>query len=55
MNIITQYLDVLNIFKKLFRDGKIQEKLNEPKDDKVKMTDECIKKLQNSKFPFNKG
>ena len=54
MNIITENLDVLNIFKKLFRDGKIQEKLNEPKDDKIKMTVECVQKLQNINIPLNK-
>ena len=54
MNIITQYLDVLNIFKKLFIDGKIQEQLNEPKDDKIKMTVECFKNLQNMNIPLNK-
>ena len=54
MNIITQYLDVLNIFKKLFIDGKIQEQLNEPKDDKIKMTVECFKNLQNINIPLNK-
>ena len=55
MSIITEYLDVLNIFKKLFRYGRVQDKLNEPKDDKIIMTDECKNKLQSTKDPFNKG
>ena len=54
MNIITQYLDVLNIFKKLFIDGKIQKQLNDPKDDIIKMTAECVKNLQNMNIPLNK-
>ena len=45
MGIITQYLDVLNIFKKLYRDGKIQEQLQKEKDDIIDMSDECTHKL----------
>ena len=45
MGIITQYLDVLNIFKKLYRDGKIQEELQKEKDDIIEMSDECCHKL----------
>jgi hypothetical protein len=45
MGIITQYLDVLNIFKKLYRDGKIQEQLQKEKDDIIEMSDECTHKL----------
>ena len=45
MNVITQNLDILNIFKKLFLDEKIQEKLKKEKDDSIKMSDECINNL----------
>ena len=47
MCIITDHLDVLNIFKKLYRDGKIQEKLQNPEDDSIRMSDECTKQLSN--------
>ena len=52
--IITHYLDILNIFKKLFRDEKIQEKLNKEKDDKVKMSEETIIKLKNINKKYKK-
>ena len=45
MEIITEHLDILNIFKKLYRDGKIQEKLQNEKDDIIKMSEKCIQKL----------
>ena len=45
MAIITQYLDVINIFKKLFRDGKIQETLQKENDDIIDMSEECLYKL----------
>ena len=50
MYIITDHLDVLNIFKKLYRDGKIQEKLQNPEDDSIRMSDECTKQLSNIKM-----
>ena len=53
--IITHYLDILNIFKKLFRDEKIQEKLNKEKDDKVKMSEETIIKLKNIDKKYKKN
>ena len=46
MDIITEHLDIFNIFKKLYRDGKIQEKWKSEKDDTIKMSEECIKKLK---------
>ena len=45
MGIITQYLDVINIFKKLYRDGKIQEQLQKDKDDIIEMSENCLYKL----------
>ena len=45
MEIITSYLDVINIFKKLFRDGKIQEKIKEEIDDIIDMSENCLYKL----------
>ena len=45
MEIITEHLDILNIFKKLYRDVKIQEKLQNEKDDIIKMSEKCIQKL----------
>ena len=45
MGIITQYLDVINMFKKLFRYGKIIEKYQREKDDIIDMSEECLHKL----------
>ena len=45
MGIIIEHLDVLNIFKKLYRDEKIKEKLQNEKNDTIKMSEECIQKL----------
>ena len=42
MDIIIQNLDILNIFNKIYRDGKIVDNI---KNHSLKMTDECINKL----------
>ena len=47
MSIIKDNLDVLNIFKKLFRDGKLQEKFKNKEDDTIGMSDECSKQISN--------
>lgn len=49
MNIIIENLDILNIFKKLFRDGKLQEKLDKVNVDILRMSDECNNKLYSIK------
>ena len=49
MNIIIENLDILNIFKKLFRDGKLQEKLDKVNVDILRMSDKCNNKLYSIK------
>jgi len=42
MSVITQNLDILNIFNKIYRDGKIEDII---KNHTIKMSDECIHRL----------
>ena len=42
MAVITQNLDVLNIFNKIYRDGKIKDII---KNHTLKMSDECVNRL----------
>ena len=44
MNIISEKLDIFNIFDKLFKDEKIQEKLL--KNEVIQMSDECKINIQ---------
>ena len=45
MAIITHYLDIINIFKKLFKDSKIQEASQKEKNNIIEMSEECLYKL----------
>ena len=52
MNLVSQYLDILNLFVKMHHQEKLFE--NHKKEEIVEMSDECIKKLQTlnkSSFP----
>jgi hypothetical protein len=42
MSVITQNLDVVNIFNKIYRDGKIEDII---KNHTIKMSDECVNRL----------
>jgi hypothetical protein len=44
MKIIIEKLDIINLFKKIFRDEKIQGRLDD-KDEYIEMTDECKTQL----------
>lgn len=44
MKIIIEKLDIMNLFNKIYRDEKLQEKLDE-KDEYIEMSDECKTKL----------
>jgi len=44
MKIIIEKLDIMNLFKKIYRDEKLQEKLDD-NDEYIEMTDECKTKL----------
>ena len=51
MNIINEQLDILNMFKKLYRENKIQEKFSN--DEPIEMSDDCkhsLQKFYNFKF-----
>ena len=45
MKLIIENLDIINIFKKLYKDEKIQEKLNKEKEI-IKMSDNCQKRIK---------
>ena len=51
MNVITQNLDVINIFNKIYRDGKIEDII---KNHTLKMSDECVNKLAKLKKGYKK-
>ena len=42
MSVIIQNLDVVNIFNKIYRDGKIEDII---KNHTIKMSDECVNRL----------
>ena len=44
MKIIIEKLDIINLFKKIYRDEKIQGRLDD-KDEYIEMTDECKTQL----------
>jgi hypothetical protein len=44
MKIIIEKLDIMNLFKKIYRDEKLQEKLDD-KEEYIEMSDECKNKL----------
>ena len=46
MNIITQKLDILNLFRNLYKDEKMQIKFD-IKDELIQMSNECIINLKN--------
>jgi formate dehydrogenase assembly factor FdhD len=55
MKIIIEKLDIMNLFKKIYKDEKLQEMLDD-KDEYIEMTDECKLKLydilKNSLYGF---
>jgi formate dehydrogenase assembly factor FdhD len=55
MKIIIEKLDIMNLFKKIYKDEKLQEMLDD-KDEFIEMTDECKLKLydilKNSLYGF---
>ncbi len=53
MNMISEKLDIINLFIKLHRDEIIQEKIN--KEDIIEMSDKCKIDIQKIYFSFYSG
>ena len=46
-NIISEHLDIFNIFEQIYKNGKIQEKVKRREIDTIEMSDICKIKLKN--------